>query len=251
MKNQFKNRNLPCSQKNSDAVCKSYVNKFFNDPSIVKNRARFDLNDKNLTNARFVQVIQLPKTDSHSTAKLYVDNAIGEESLVRNNQGNDFNNINLTNINSNTLNTQAVNDNQVKTKASVDQFHQENERSRRDLGLSLFNEEVDLVKNNQNNDLFDKKLTNINYITLNRNPSLDNELANKKYVDGSVGEGNILRFIQTLEKCLKVSVGNDTKNLTKHNKIQITYTTIIKVENSGGYLLPKRAIKCNDKKEIV
>ena len=50
-----------------------------------------------------------------------------ESSLVRNNQDNDFNNYNLTNINSITLNTHAVIDNQVITKSYVDQFHQEND----------------------------------------------------------------------------------------------------------------------------
>ena len=74
----------------------------------------------------------MPQIDSHLTAKLYVDNAIDEVSLVRNIQDNDFNNFNLTNINSLSLNTQAVNDNQVITKAYVDQFHQETERSSRD-----------------------------------------------------------------------------------------------------------------------
>ena len=70
---------------------------------------------------------------------MYVDASINESSLVRNNQDNDFNNNNLTNINSITLNTQAVNDDQVITKAYVDQFHQENERSRRDLGIDFYN----------------------------------------------------------------------------------------------------------------
>ena len=42
-----------------------------------------DLNDRNTTNARFIQVNQLPQIDSHSTAKLYVDNAIDEPSLLR------------------------------------------------------------------------------------------------------------------------------------------------------------------------
>ena len=65
-------------------------------------------------------------------------------------------------------------------------------------------------------------------ITVNRNPSLDNELANKKYVVDSVGEGNILRFNQTLQNYLKVSVGYDTYYLTKNDRIQITGTTIIK-----------------------
>ena len=61
-----------------------------------------------ITNARFIQVNQLPQIGSHLTAKLYVDNSIGEPSLVRNNQDNDFNDYNLTNISSITLITQAV-----------------------------------------------------------------------------------------------------------------------------------------------
>ena len=104
------------------------------------------MNGRNFTNGRFIQVNQLPQIDSHLTAKLYVANAIDEPSLVGNNQDNDFDNNNLTNINSITLNTQAVIDNQVITKAYVDQFHNDNERNRRDLGLSFYIEEVNLVK---------------------------------------------------------------------------------------------------------
>ena len=67
-------------------------------------------------------------------------------SLVRNNQDNDFNNNNLTDINKITLNTQAVNDDRVINKAYVDQFHQEIERSRRDLGRDFYIESSDLVE---------------------------------------------------------------------------------------------------------
>ena len=49
-------------------------------------------------------------------------------------------------MNSITLNKQAVNDNKVITKADVDKFHQENERSRRDVGLDFYDESSDLVK---------------------------------------------------------------------------------------------------------
>ena len=111
---------------------------------------------------------------------MYVDSAVDESSLVKNNQNNDFNNNNLTNINSITLNTQAVNNNQVITKAYVDQFHQENERSRRDLGIDFYNESSDIVKKNQDNDLNENKLTNLNSITINGNPTSDNEVTNKK-----------------------------------------------------------------------
>ena len=92
------------------------------------------MNDRNITNGRFIQVNQLPQIDSHLTAKQYVDNAMYEPSLVRNIKDNDSNNLDLTNIISITLKTQAVNDNQVIIKSKVDQFHQENEQSRRDLG---------------------------------------------------------------------------------------------------------------------
>ena len=112
--------------------------------------------DRNITNARFIQVNEWPQLDSNSTAKLYVDSSIHETSLARNNKDKDFSNFNLTNIKSITLNTQAINDNQVITKAYVDQFHQENELSRQDLDYHFYNESKDLVKNNQDYDFNDK-----------------------------------------------------------------------------------------------
>ena len=234
MKNHMKFKNLPCPHENSGAVCKSYVYNFYNDPSILKNTEHIDLNDRNITDARFIQVNQWPQIDSQLTAKLYVDNSIDEPSLVRNNQDNGFNNQNLSKINSITLNTQAVNDNQVITKAYVDKFHNDNERTRRDLGLDFYGESSDLIRNNQDNDLNDNRLTNLDSITTNRNPDLDNDLASKKHVDDSVGEGNILRFNTTLQNYLKVSIGNYTYNLTKYDKIQITDTTIIKNPKNAG-----------------
>ena len=71
-------------------------------------------------------------------------------------------------------------------------------------------------------------LTSLDSININREPTTNNELANKKHVDDSLGGGNILRFNQTVENHLKVSVGSDTYNLTKFNKIQLTDTTVKK-----------------------
>ena len=213
----------------------------------MKNLAHIDLNDRSITIARFIQVNQWPQIDSRLTAELYVDTAIDEESLVRKNQDIDFNNNNLNNVNSITLKTQAVNDNQVITKAYVDQFHQENEQSRRDLGIDFYDKTSDLVKNNQDNDLDDKKLTNLDSITVSRNLTSDNELSTKKCIDDELDKNTILRFNQTLENYLKVSVGNDIYNLTKYDKIQIADTTIIKTPNNGWYLLRNCVIKCNGK----
>ena len=198
-KNQYRIKNLPDPINTREAASKHYVDNLFNDPSILKNTEHIDLNDRNITNARFIQVNQWPQIDSHLTAKLYVDTGKDQPSLVRNNQENDFkNNKNLTNINSITLNKQAENDNEVNTKAYVDQFNQENEQSRRDVGLYFYDESGGLVKNNQDNDLNDKKLTNIVSITVNRNPKTDSELANK-YIDDELDKNTIVRFHQTLQ----------------------------------------------------
>ena len=170
---------------------------------------------------------------------MYVDTAIDVPRLVRNNQDNDFNIYNLTNITSITLNKQAENDNEVVTKAYVDQFHQEKEISRRDLGIDFYDESSDLFKNNQHNDLNDNKLTNINSITINKKPSDYNQVSNKKYIDNELDKNTILRLNQTLQNYLKAPIGNDIYNLTKYDKTQIIDTTEIKYPNIGSDLLQK------------
>ena len=126
---------------------------------------------------------------------------------------------------------------ELPTKSYVDSLH-ESSRNRRDLS-SVFND--------QENEFDNNKLTNLDSVTVNRIPTSDNEVSNKKYEDDSIGEGTILSFNQTLENYLKVSVGNDTYYLTKYNRIQLTDTTFIKMGNSGGYLLSSWRIFCNDK----
>ena len=179
--------------------------------------------------------------------KNYVDNSIDERSLIRNNKNNDFGNYNLTNINSITLNNQPINDNEVVTKSYVDQFHNDNERSRRELGIDFYNESNILVKNNQDNDLNDKKLTNINSITINNNPTDDNHVCNKKYIDNELDKNTIVRFYQTLSNYLKVSVGNDIYHLTKYNKYYLTDKTSMISPNTGLYLMQRWIIECKDK----
>ena len=44
---KFKIKKLPCPQKNSDAAYKSYVDSGLNDPSIIRNTAHVDFDDKN------------------------------------------------------------------------------------------------------------------------------------------------------------------------------------------------------------
>ena len=116
---------------------------------------------------------------------------------------------------------------QLPTKTKVDSLH-DKKRKRRVLSS---------VYKDQDNEFDENKLTNVDSITVNGDPSSDNELANKKYVDESIGQGNVLRFNKTLQNYLKVSVENDKYNLTEYDKLQNTVTIIIKSINTGGYLL--------------
>ena len=197
-----------------------------------------DFNDVKLEKFAFVKGNYQPAVDEHLRPNIYVDNAIDEPNLVRNYQDNDFNSYNLTNINSFNLNTQALKDNKVITKSFVDQFHQENKRSRRDLVIEFYNESSDLVKNNQDNDFNHNNMTNVISIIINRGPTSDNEVSNKKHIDDELDQNTILRFEQTIQNYLRVSVGNDTCNLTKYDKIHITDTTIIESVNTGLSVLP-------------
>ena len=168
--------------------------------------------------------------------------------MVRNNKDNDFGNYNLTNINSITLNKQAENDYEVITKAYVDQFHQENERSRRDVGLDFYDESSDLVKNNQDNDLNDNKLTKINSITINNNPTDDNHVSNKKYIDEELDKNTIVRLNDdSNDRYLQVHINNSPYNLHIYNKTQIIDATKLILPNSGKDLLQNWKIICNNR----
>ena len=239
LKYQYRIENLPDLFSIREACNKNYVDNIF--------RNDIDFKEVKLEIIIFVSVNYQPAVSEHLTPEIYVDIKIDEPTLVRNNQDIDFGIYNLININSSTLNKPAENDSQVITNAYVDQFHSDNERNRRDVGFSFYNEEVDSVKINQDKEFNDNKLTNTDSITVNGILSSDNELTNKKYIDNELDKNTILRFNQTLQNYLKVSVGNDIYNLTKYDKTQITDITNIISPNTGGYLLQKWDIKCNDK----
>ena len=113
---------------------------------------------------------------------------------------------------------------ELPTKSYVNSLY-ESSRNRRDLSSAL---------NDQDNDFDNNKLTNLDIVTVNRNPSSDNELANENYIDDELDKNTLLRFNQTLQNYLKVSVGSDTYKLTKYDKILITGTTEIKFPNIGS-----------------
>ena len=299
LKNQFRIKNLPDPISIGEPVSKSYVDNKFNDPSIIKNTAHIDLNDRNITNARFIQVNQLCQIDSHLTPKLYVDNAISggidESSLLRLDHDEKLEQNSII-VNSTLTSPKTILE--TPTKNYVD--HKFNDSS--------------IIKNTDHVDFNDKILDNVHSIKVNSYPTLDEQLTPKFYVDNfvldCVDEGSLLRldpkgkihygkldsifpnssitsprtiielptksyldslhgekersrrdlgldfydesstlvrFNQTLQNYLKISVGNDTYNLTKYNKISITDITEIKFPNNGKALLQKWKIYCNNK----
>ena len=56
LKNPYRNKNLPDPISIREAASKNYVDNLFNDSSILKNTAHIGLNDRNITNARFIRV---------------------------------------------------------------------------------------------------------------------------------------------------------------------------------------------------
>ena len=161
---------------------------------------------KNLDEVRFVKVNSLPVVREHLTPKLHVYKAIShsvdESSLSR---FHPQEKINLHEQDSITLSSSLTSPKKMiylPYKSFVDSLHEHN-RSRRDLS-SLYNNQDDEFDNNE--------WTNLNSITVNRNPSLDHDLAMKKYIDDEWDKNTVLRFMQTLDKYLKVSNGNDACN---------------------------------------
>ena len=89
-------------------------------------------------------------------------------------------------------------------------------------------------------------MTNLDSITVDGNPSSDNEVTNKKYIDDELDKNAIFRFNQTLQNYSKITVSNDTYNLSKYNKISITDVIEIKFPNTGIGLLQKLIIYCTN-----
>ena len=218
----------------------NHVNKKFDDPIIFKNTAHNDFNDKNLGNVRFVKINSIPAVREHLTPKHYVDQGIfynvHESSLLRLDPDEKLKPNEKDSIVLNSTLTTPRSIIGISTKSYVDSLH-EITRRRRDLSS---------VYNDQDIEIDNIKLTNLDSITVNRDPSFDNELANKIYIDDELDKSTVLRFNQTVQNYLKVSVGIDTYNLTKNDKIQTTDGTINKYPSTGGYFL-QNWIKCNDK----
>ena len=170
---------------------KSYVDRRINVPSIIRNNSHVDFNDKNLDNVGFVKGNSMPAVRKPFTPRHYVDQAIfhhvGELSIFRLDPETLKQEEQDSIIFNSTLTTPKTVI-ELSTKSYVDSLH-ESSRNRRELP-SVFNDQV--------NDFDDNKLTNLVSITINRDPNLCTELANKKYTDDELEKNTVLRFSQIL-----------------------------------------------------
>ena len=150
-----------------------------------------EFEDKNLDNVRFVKVNGMPAARERLTPKCYVDQTISYWldglSLLRLGPDEQKKLDEQDSVTPNSALTSPKTIVELSTKSYVDSLH-ESSRNRRDLS-SVFND--------QDNEFDNNKLTNLDSFTVNANPSSDDKLSNKKYVEDSIGEGTILRSIQT------------------------------------------------------
>ena len=100
--------------------------------------------------------------------------------MVRNTKNTDFNNHSLTNISQNNLNSEPTDDINAATKSYVDSLSENDKNSR----------EMFLVFSDQDNEFDNNKLTNVDSIKINRNPTLHEEVS-KKHVDNELDKSKI------------------------------------------------------------
>ena len=167
LKSQYRIRNLTDPISFREAASKNYVDNKYNDDSIIKNTENIDLNDANITNARFVQVNQLPQIDSHLTAKLYVDNAIDEQSLLRLDPDEKLKQDSIV-LNFTLTSRKTINE--LATKSFV---------------VNKFND-PSIIKNTDHIDFNDKTLDNIRFVKVHRIPTREEHLTPILHVDKSI-----------------------------------------------------------------
>ena len=146
-KSQFEIKNLIDPTNLRESASKNHVDSVIRDPSIKGNTTQVDFNDKSSKNVQFVKVNACPRLENLKQVNIMlISDSVDESTLFRKIQIENFNRENVTQINTLILHTQAIHNIQVITKSNVDQFHQESERSRTDVGLSFYSESNDLVK---------------------------------------------------------------------------------------------------------
>ena len=207
LKNQFRIKNLPDPVTTQGAASKNFADNKFNDQILIRNSANIYLNDRNITNARFIQVNQLPQIGSLLTAKLNVDNAIfdgvNEQSLLRLDPDEKLKQGTII-LNSSISSPKTINE--VPTKIYVDNKF----------------EDPTIIKNSDDVDFKGKYLDNIRWVKVNHMPIVEEHLTPKLYVDNAIHD--IISYVDNLQEINRnrrdlSSVFNDQDNEFDNNKL--------------------------------
>ena len=171
---------------------KQYVDNKFNDSSLMKNTDHIDFKDHNLTNVRFVQVNSYPAINSHLTCKEYVDNnitwAVDNSSLLRLDPNENLETPNQDYI---TLNS-AFTSPQTKINIPINNQH--------------------LVRNNQDNDFNNYRLTYMSSVSVTHDAVEDQDLVTLGYVK-SLHENN-----EQNRRDIGLNFYDEKDNLVKNNQ---------------------------------
>ena len=182
-KNQYRIKNLPDPISITVVCSKKYVDNLFHDPTIIRNSPHIDLNDRNITNNRFIKVNQLPQIDSHLTAKLYVDNAISdgvnEQSLFRLAPDEK---LKQDTIILNSISSTPKTKIELPTKNYVDNKFKD----------------PSIIKNTDHVDFNDKILVNVHSFKVNSFPTLEEHRTPKIYVDNAVSD--VIPYVDNLHE---------------------------------------------------
>ena len=202
LKIQFRIKNIHNPVNIGEPVSKHFVDNKYNDPGILKNNEHIDLNGRNITNARFIQVNQLPQIDSHLTAKLYVKNAISdgvnEQSQLRLDPDEKIKQDSIV-LNSTLTSPKTIIELPTKNYVDIE-----------------FNDPC-LVKNTDHDDFNDKILDSVKWIKVNSFPTIPEYLTAKIYVDNAIFDGVNKHSLLRLHRDKKLNLDEQVSILLNSN----------------------------------
>ena len=154
-----------------EAASKFYVDNKFKDPSITKNSAPVDLTDKKLKNVRFVKVESMPVVGEHLTKNIIliklICSSVGESSLLILDPDEKLKLDEQPFIILKSTLTSPKAMTEITTASYFDNLSEKDGNSR----------DMTFVFNDQDNEFDNNNWTKLDKFTVNRNPTLDNELS--------------------------------------------------------------------------
>ena len=172
------NRDTKNNIKTSD-VTKNYIRDNYIESEMEENI--------NMKNQYYIKNLPNPINLTDATNKKYVDDKtinfvtndnFDNNSIVRTNKDNDFKNNKIINLDSISTNRAPILDSEVANKLYLNDNFVTNDNF----------DNNSIVRTNKDNDFNNKNLTNINSVSINRDPILDLEVVNKLFLENTINK---------------------------------------------------------------